>query len=85
MMTLDKATDILRTQKFKATKPKDKKMMPKFMQEWDDAKIDRYYKEQEDYCKALDLAISTISAVSHFRKASYELVEIFDNLEKEKK
>jgi hypothetical protein len=83
MMTLEKAADILRSQKFKLTKPKDKKMLPKYMLTWSDEKIDKYYDEQKDLCAAIDLAIRTLHITNNFKKASYDLVDIFDNLDTE--
>ena len=82
-MTLEKASDILRGQKFKLTKPTDRKLLPKYMLEWEDKKIDKYYKEQEELLEAINLAIRTLNIVNSFRKASYDLVDIFDNLEQE--
>lgn len=82
MMTLERAADILRGQKFRATKPKDKKMLPKYMLGWSEERIDNYYKEQEEVCQALELAINTLSIVRNFKNASYELVDIFDRLDK---
>ena len=80
-MTLENAANILRAQKFKLTKPADRKLLPKYMLEWDEKKIDKYYKDQEDLLDAITLAIRTLHIVNNFKKASYDLVDIFDNME----
>lgn len=84
-MTLENAANILRSQKFKLAKPTDRKLLPKYMLEWDERKIDKYYKDQEDLRDAITLAIRTLHIVNNFKKASYDLVDIFDNLDKEQK
>lgn len=80
-MTLESAANILRAQKFKLTKPTDRKLLPKYMLEWDENKIDKYYKDQEGLLDAITLAIRTLHIVNNFKKASYDLVDIFDNME----
>ena len=84
-MTLENAANILRAQKFKLTKPTDRKLLPQYMLEWDEKKIDKYYKDQEDLLDAITLAIRTLHIVNNFKKASYDLVDIFDNLDQEQK
>ena len=83
MMTLDRAADILRKAKFGATKPQDKKALPKYMETWTEEKINAYYDKQKDFVAALDIAISALNSLQHFKKASYELVDIFDKLGEE--
>lgn len=83
MMTLERAADILRRAKFNATKPKDRKALPRYMEGWPEVKIDEYYDKQKDLVVALDLAISSLNSLQHFKKASYELVDIFDKLGEE--
>lgn len=85
MMTLDRAADILRKAKFGATKPQDKKALPKYMENWTEEKINAYYEKQKDLVESLDLAISALNSLQHFRKASYELVDIFDKMNEDNK
>ena len=47
MITIDKAIDILRGMRAKTRKPAEKKMLPQYMQNWDDRKIDEYYEKQK--------------------------------------
>lgn len=81
-MTLERAADILRANKFKATKPANRKQLPQYMQDWSDEKIDKYFDGQKDWREALDLAIRSLNIMKQFKSASYDLVDIFDNIDK---
>lgn len=81
MMTIDKAADILRTQKFKTIKPSDRKQYPAYMVNWTDEKVNEYYDKQKELGDALEMAVRCLNNVSKFRKASYDLVDIFDSIE----
>ena len=80
-MSLSEAADILRKQKFKSTKPAERKDLPKYMieQNWTEQKIDEFYAKQEKLCKALTIAITCVEAIKNFKKASYDIVDLFDN------
>ena len=79
MITIDKAIDILRGMRAKTRKPVEKKMLPQYMQNWDDRKIDEYYEKQKVYGDAFDVAIRCMQNITQFRKASYDMVDLFDN------
>ena len=81
MMTLEQAEDILRSEKFKATRPTDKKKLPMYMQSQNDERIDEYYNDKEKTREALQIAITSLNAVKNLKTASYDLVDLFENMD----
>lgn len=82
MMTIDRATDIIRGMRAKTRKPTERKMLPQYMQSWDDRKIDEYYEKQKEYGEAFGIAIRCMQGISQFKKVSNDLVDLLDNFEK---
>ncbi len=85
MMTIDRATDIVRGMRAKTRRPAEKRMLPQYMQSWDDKKIDEYYEKQKEYGEALSIAIRCMKGISQFEKVSNDIVDLLDNFEKDDK